>query len=131
MLRRTLTAVLVLSLCLPAMSLAVLYTCTMDGLTRMSLCEEHAATAPRIAGAGEGHGCAQTGVVPETCCEKRVVTASLESTSSIELSAPSGPVVSVASADASPRPSRSLARRAERPPGLGPPLYERFASYLI
>ncbi len=135
MLRRILSTVLLLLLCLPATSLAVLYTCAMDGLTRMSNCDEHAehrarvqrSVARPVAQAG-GHGCA---AVPETCCESRVVTASLETAPSNEIPTPSAAVGYVASVADAGFASGGVGSSLDAPRWRGPPLYARFASYLI
>ncbi|MDG2306958.1 MAG: hypothetical protein P8R42_20385 [Candidatus Binatia bacterium] len=132
MLRRLLSAVLLLLLCLPATSLAVLYTCTMDGLTRMSDCEEHAELMrSHEAGQGERHGCEQAARIPERCCDVRVVTASLEMAPGSEVPSPVGPVVYLARANDVARAPVGFSGSVDAPPWRGPPLYTRFASYLI
>lgn len=135
MLRRIQSLVLALVLCLPATSLAVLYTCTMDGLTRMANCEDHppAATmhhAEHGAASGEG-GCERVAPKADGCCEIRVVTASLETAPLQEMPSPVGPVVYVSSeADVSDLGS-GFSGVVDAPPWRGPPLYQRFASFLI
>ncbi len=135
MLRRILSVVLLSLLCLPATSLAVLYTCAMDGLTRMSNCDEHAehrvaATADAVEH-GAGHGCGQPAAAPATCCDIHVVTASLETPPIRRVEVPSGSGVYVVSLEMSRLASRGFTGPVDAPPWRGPPLYVRLASYLI
>ena len=132
MVRRLLSAVLLLLLCLPATSLAVLYTCTMDGLTRMSDCEEHAGLMrSHEAEQGEAHGCEMAERLPERCCEIRVVTASVETAPASEVPSSAGPVVYLARTGDVTRAPAGFVGSVDAPPWRGPPLYARFASYLI
>jgi len=135
MIRRIQSLVLALVLCLPATSLAVLYTCTMDGLTRMANCEDHppAATLHHDGhgAAGGAGGCERLAPQADGCCEIRVVTESLETAPLQELPSPVGPVVYVSSPAGSADQGGGFSRAVDAPPWRGPPLYQLFASFLI
>lgn len=139
--RRVQSLLLVFVLCLPATSLAVLYTCTMDGLTRMSNCEEHGpAMMPTAEQAGhDAHGAsaecemakAPAAATDGPCCEIHVVTASLETAPALEVPSPSRLVVYLEATNDGQQRTSGFAGSVETPPWRGPPLYERFASFLI
>jgi hypothetical protein len=132
MARRILSAALLLLLCTPVSSLAVLYTCAMDGLTRMAECDEHEEVRTRSAHHGGAHGgCEQATNVPDACCEIHVVSAAYDATSVPADGSTVLRVVALRPADGADLAPRSAARRIEAPVWRSPPVYERLHSYLI
>ena len=132
MFHRVLSVALVILLGLPTAGFAVLYTCAMDGLTRMSNCEEHR-SPPAMARSAHaaGHGdCARADPAPGECCDMHTVDASYDVVPTFELPSPAG-LVSLVEAVGDASSYAPYATRVVAPKWRGPPLYERLSSYLI